>query len=70
MVKPPTDKSIEEKILQALSNRILSTSMLAKEIGVKRYILAGYLEALKNQGRLELHKVGRSNVYTVKKWSK
>jgi len=46
------DKSIEEKITQILSKRILSTSKLAKELGIKRYILVGYLEAMKNQGKL------------------
>jgi Mn-dependent DtxR family transcriptional regulator len=61
------DKSIEEKITQILSKRILSTSKLAKELGIKRYILVGYLEAMKNQGKLEFHKVGKANVYTLAK---
>jgi hypothetical protein len=61
------DKSIEEKIIQILSRRILSTSKLAKELGIKRYILVGYLEAMKNQGKLEFHKVGKANVYTLAK---
>jgi Mn-dependent DtxR family transcriptional regulator len=61
------DKSIEEKIIQILSKRILSTSKLAKELGIKRYILVGYLEAMKNQGKLEFHKVGKANVYTLAK---
>jgi Mn-dependent DtxR family transcriptional regulator len=61
------DKSIEDKIIQILSKRILSTSKLAKELGIKRYILVGYLEAMKNQGKLEFHKVGKANVYTLAK---
>ena len=64
------DKSIEEKIIQILSKRILSTSKLAKELGIKRYILVGYLEAMKNQGKLEFHKVGKANVYTLTKGEK
>jgi len=64
------DKSIEEKIIQILSKRILSTSKLAKELGIKRYILVGYLEAMKNQGKLEFHKVGKANVYTLAKGEK
>lgn len=60
------DKSIEEKITQILSKKIVSTSKLAKELGIKRYILVGYLEAMKNQGKLEFHKVGKANVYIVK----
>ena len=68
-VKPLTSKDIEDKILHVLSNRLMSTSQLAKELGLKRYILAGYLEAMKNQGKLEFHRVGKSNIYTVvKRW--
>jgi len=66
----PTEKGIEEKILKILSERIVSTSQLAKELGIKRYILTGYLEALKNQGKLEFYKVGKSNVYVTKGWKK
>ncbi len=62
-----TTKQIEEKIIEILKNRILSTSQLAKELGLKRYILVGYLEAMKNRGLLEFHKVGKANVYTVAK---
>lgn len=64
------DKGVEEKIIQILSKRILSTSRLAKELGIKRYVLVGYLEAMKNQGKLEFHKVGKANVYTVAKGEK
>jgi len=64
-----TGKEIEERILKALSRTVLSTAKLSKEMGVSRYILAGYLEALKNQGKLEYYKVGKSNVYIVaKEW--
>ncbi|MEM5829350.1 MAG: hypothetical protein QW040_00075 [Candidatus Aenigmatarchaeota archaeon] len=70
MEKGLVDKSIEEKIIQILSKRIVSTSELAKELGIKRYVLVGYLEAMKNQGKLEFHKVGKANVYTVAKGEK
>ena len=60
-------KEVEEKILRLLSKKIMSISQLSKEIGVKRYLLAGYLEALKNSGKLEAHVVGRSKIYTIKK---
>jgi biotin operon repressor len=65
-----TDSGFEKKILKILSERIVSTSQLAKELGIKRYILIGYLEALKNQGKLEFYKVGKSNVYVIKGWRK
>ena len=65
MVKALTTKDVEERIIQILSKRIISTSQLSKELKLKRYMLAGYLEAMKNQGKLQFHKVGKSNVYTV-----
>jgi predicted transcriptional regulator len=69
--KPLTNKDIEDKILRILGSRLLSTSQLARELGLKRYILAGYLEAMKNQGKLEFHRVGKSNIYTVVgRWKK
>jgi predicted transcriptional regulator len=70
-IKPLTTKDIEEKILSILSCNIMSTSQLARELGLKRYILTGYLEAMKNQGKLEYHRVGKSNIYTANKgWKK
>ena len=68
--KPLTSKNIEEKIFTILNERLLSTSQLAKELGLRRDMLTGYLEAMKNQGKLAFHRVGKSNVYTVKKWKK
>jgi len=66
-----TTDDFEKKIIELLSSKLLSVSQIAKELGVRRDIVTGYLEALKNQGKLEFHKVGKSNVYTVsrlKKW--
>ena len=69
--RPLTNKDLEDKILRILSSRLVSTSQLAKEVGLKRYILTGYLEAMKNQGKLEFHRVGKSNIYTVARgWKK
>jgi len=68
--KPITTNDFEKKILDLLSAKLLSVSQIAKELGVRRDLIAGYLEALKNQGKLEFHKVGRSNVYTVSKVKK
>jgi predicted transcriptional regulator len=62
-----TTKGIEEKIIHILSSSLLSTTQLSKEVGLRRDILAGYLEALKNQGKLEFHRIGKANVYTVVK---
>ena len=65
-----TDNSFEKKILDILSKELLSVSQIAKKLGIRRDVAAGYLEALKNQGKLEFHKVGKSNVYTVPRGTK
>ena len=68
--RPITSDDFEKKILDLLSTKLLSVSQIAKELGVRRDVIAGYLEALKNQGKLEFHKVGRSNVYTISRLEK
>lgn len=54
---------VEKKILAMLGGELLSTSEIAKRMNMRREIIAGYLEALKDQGKLEKTTVGRSNVY-------
>lgn len=58
---------VEQRILLLLENNLISTSELAKKLSMRRDIVAGYLEALKDQGKIEMIKIGRSNVYTPKK---
>lgn len=65
MPKPTTPEDFEKRVMKLLSARLLSVSQIAKELGVRRDVAAGYLEALKNQGKLEFHRVGRSNVYMI-----
>ncbi|MBN2202765.1 MAG: hypothetical protein JW700_01070 [Candidatus Aenigmarchaeota archaeon] len=60
-----TGADFEKKVLDILGQELLSVSQIAKKLGMRRDVAAGYLEALKNQGKLELHKVGRSNIYMV-----
>ncbi|MDI6826311.1 MAG: helix-turn-helix domain-containing protein [Candidatus Aenigmarchaeota archaeon] len=60
-----SNENLEERILNLLSKKIMSTSQLAKELGMRRDVAAGYLEALKNQGKLNFFKVGKSHVYTT-----
>lgn len=60
-----TNNGLEKRILYILGKKIMSTSQLAKELGMRRDITAGYLEALKNQGKLNFFKVGKSHVYTT-----
>ncbi len=64
--KELTSNDFEKKILSILSKRLMSVSQVSKELGIRRDVAAGYLEALKNQGKLEFHRVGRSNVYIVR----
>ena len=64
--KPITTDDFEERIIKLLNEKLLSVSQLAKALGVRRDVITGYLEALKNQGKLEFHRVGRANVYTVR----
>jgi hypothetical protein len=59
-------QKIEDKLLEILSKEILSISELSRRLNVKRYILAGYLEALKEQGKVDVFKVGRAKVYVAK----
>ena len=65
-----TTSDFEKKILNLLETRLLSVSQIAKDLGIRRDVAAGYLEALKNQGKLEFHRVGRSNVYMLKRLKK
>ena len=60
-----TNNNFEKRILNLLGKKIMSTSQVAREFGMRRDVTAGYLEALKNQGKLDFFKVGRSHVYTT-----
>jgi predicted transcriptional regulator len=62
-----TDNNFEKKILDLINKELLSVSQIAKKLGMRRDVVTGYCEALKNQGKLEFHKVGKSNVYTIPK---
>jgi predicted transcriptional regulator len=65
MAKPVTTDDFEKRVIKLLSNRLMSVSQISRELNVRRDVATGYLEALKNQGKLEFHRVGRSNVYTI-----
>ena len=57
--------NFEKRILNLLGKKLMSTSQVARELGMRRDVAAGYLQALKNQGKLQFFKVGRSHVYTT-----
>jgi predicted transcriptional regulator len=60
-----TSSDFEKRIMEMLSKNLLSVSQIAKALNIRRDVATGYLEALKNQGKLEFHRVGKSNVYTL-----
>jgi predicted transcriptional regulator len=60
-----SNPTLEQKILGLLSEDIMSVSEIARKIGMRRDIIAGYLKALKDQGKLKFFKVGRAYVYTI-----
>ncbi|MCX6819424.1 MAG: hypothetical protein NT129_05520 [Candidatus Aenigmarchaeota archaeon] len=61
--KAPED--LESMILELLKTRLMSVSQIAKELKIRRDFATGYLEALRNQGKLDFHCIGKSNVYTL-----
>jgi len=57
---------LEDKILKELRKGLMSVSQLAKKLGVRRDFLSGFLECLRQQGKLEKLEVGRAYVYRIK----
>ncbi|MCK5474357.1 MAG: helix-turn-helix transcriptional regulator [Candidatus Aenigmarchaeota archaeon] len=53
----------EDGLLKILAQRPRSVSQLSKELGIRREFLAGYLEALRDNGTITRILVGRSWVY-------
>jgi len=64
-IREKSENDLERRILDLLSKKLLSISQLSRELGMRRDITAGYLQALKNQGKLNFFKVGRSYIYTT-----
>ena len=53
----------EEQLFNMLKENPMSVSELARRLNVRREYLSGYLEALRDSGKLERIMVGRSYVY-------
>jgi transposase len=66
-MKQLSPSDAEKRILDMLSRKLMSVSQVAKELGMRRDVATGFLEALRHQGKLTLHRVGRSNVYMAAK---
>ena len=56
---------LEARILAVLKGGPISVSELAKKLNVRRDYLAGYLESMRERGKLRMVKVGRAYVYQV-----
>ncbi|MEM7825821.1 MAG: P-loop NTPase [Candidatus Aenigmatarchaeota archaeon] len=60
------EEGFEEKILSLLSRNLMSVTQLANTLGISKDKVSGYLENLRQQGKLNLFVVGKSNIYTLK----
>lgn len=59
------ENTLESRILNLLNKNLMSVTQVANALGIRKDIVAGYLETLREQGKLELFVVGKSNVYTI-----
>jgi predicted transcriptional regulator len=57
---------VEQDILRILKQRPISVSELARKLNVRRDFLAGYLESMRDRGKLSLISVGKAHVYQIK----
>ncbi|MBW6461531.1 MAG: hypothetical protein K0B07_00575 [DPANN group archaeon] len=53
----------EAKIISKLNDKPCSVSQLAQDLKIRRDFLAGFLEAMRLTGKLEVIDVGRAKVY-------
>ena len=60
-----TEPKLEKKIVDLLNQRPQSVSNLARELNVRRDFLSGYLESLKDRGKLQMFRVGKAYVYQL-----
>ena len=57
---------MKEKVKKAISdNNPITISALAKKLKVNRIYLAGYLQALEDNGELESKNIGSAKVYLI-----
>lgn len=63
--KTNSNRDIENKIIELLSSNLMSVTQISQEIGVRKDVGSAILKSMKKRGKLELHKVGRSKIYTI-----
>ena len=56
---------IEHRIIDILKDRPISVSELARKLKLRRDFLAGYLESMRDRGKLRMIQVGKANVYQI-----
>lgn len=61
-----SEGKVEQNILKILKERPISVSELARKLDVRRDFLAGYLESMRDRGKLERISVGKAHVYQVR----
>ena len=57
------EEETKGKILNFVEERPMSLSQLSKELNIRRDILKGYLESLKEEGKIDVYKVGRYQIF-------
>ena len=65
-MKKDIPDDLESRIIKELKKGLMSVSTLADRLGVRRDFLAGYLECLRHQGKLEKLEIGKAYVYRIK----
>ena len=58
---------VKAKILAILKENPMSVSELARRLNKRREFVSGYLESMRNEGKVEVVNVGRSKVYRPKR---
>ena len=58
---------VKAKILATLRKKPMSVSELSRRMKMRREFVSGYLEAIRNEGKVEVVTVGRSKVYRPKR---
>jgi len=58
---------VKARILAILRTNPMSVSELSRRLKRRREFVSGYLEAMRNEGKVEVVTVGRSKVYRPKR---
>jgi Mn-dependent DtxR family transcriptional regulator len=59
-------KDFKKRILNLIKDDPISVSELARKLNVRREFVSGYLESMRQDGIVQVIKVGRSKVYKPK----